>query len=152
MNSVLSSVHSLMQMFEVKTREFFNEIDNVHILWLEEIQQEANRMFSRWTRSNMTPNVFISCQTLTSRAAKKSVVLFSFSKFKVLLIHSVYFRDFNVEPELMPKTPSQKRNTRRKRVSLGRQEENQARRRFVAFINVTVETKFSKFLRNPETV
>lgn len=32
----------------------------------------------------------------------------------------------------MPKTPSQKRNTRRKRVSLGRQEENQARRRFMA--------------------
>ncbi|KAJ0069323.1 hypothetical protein NL108_003253, partial [Boleophthalmus pectinirostris] len=38
--------------------------------------------------------------------------------------------DFNAEPELMPKTPSQKKNTRRKRVSLGRQEDGQARRRF----------------------
>lgn len=85
MNSVLSSVRSLMQMFDGKTQEFINEIDNVHMVWLEEIQQEANRMFSR---------------------------------------------DFNAEPELMPKTPSQKKNSRRKRVSLGRQEENQARRRF----------------------
>ncbi|XP_040895287.1 inner centromere protein A isoform X4 [Toxotes jaculatrix] len=85
MNSVLSSVRSLMQMFDGKTQEFISDIDNVHVVWLEEIQQEANRMFSR---------------------------------------------DFNAEPELMPKTPSQKKNSRRKRVSLGRQEENQARRRF----------------------
>ncbi|XP_035520194.1 inner centromere protein [Morone saxatilis] len=85
MNSVLSSVRSLMQMFDGKAQEFSSDIDNVHMVWLEEIQQEANRMFSR---------------------------------------------DFNAEPELMPKTPSQKKNSRRKRVSLGRQEENQARRRF----------------------
>ncbi|XP_071353167.1 inner centromere protein A isoform X2 [Trachinotus anak] len=85
MNSVLSSVRSLMQMFDGKTQEFISDIDNVHMVWLEEIQQEANRMFSR---------------------------------------------DFNAEPELMPKTPSQKKNSRRKRVSLGRQEENQAKRRF----------------------
>ncbi|XP_073327352.1 inner centromere protein A isoform X1 [Pagrus major] len=85
MNSVLTSVRSLMQMFDGKAQEFANEIENVHMVWLEEIQQEANRMFSR---------------------------------------------DFNAEPELMPKTPSQKKNSRRKRVSLGRQEENQARRRF----------------------
>ncbi|XP_019934909.2 inner centromere protein B isoform X2 [Paralichthys olivaceus] len=85
MNTLLSSVHSLMQMFDGKKQEFINDIDNVHVVWLEEIQQEAKRMFSR---------------------------------------------DFNAEPELMPKTPSQKKNSRRKRVSLGRQEENQARRRF----------------------
>ncbi|XP_023278383.1 inner centromere protein isoform X3 [Seriola lalandi dorsalis] len=85
MNSVLSSVRSLVQMFDGKTQEFISDIDNVHMVWLEEIQQEANRMFSR---------------------------------------------DFNAEPELMPKTPSQKKNSRRKRVSLGRQEDNQAKRRF----------------------
>ncbi|XP_029009017.1 inner centromere protein A isoform X3 [Betta splendens] len=85
MNSVLSSVQSLMQMFDGKTQEFINDINNVHMVWLEEIQQEANRMLSR---------------------------------------------DFNDEPELMPKTPSQKKNSRRKRISLGRQEENQANRRF----------------------
>ncbi|XP_072291425.1 inner centromere protein isoform X2 [Eucyclogobius newberryi] len=84
-NSVLSPVRSLMLMFEGKTQAFISEIDNVHMVWLEEIQQEANRMFTR---------------------------------------------DFNAEPELMPKTPSQKKNTRRKRVSLGRQEDSQARRRF----------------------
>uniref|UniRef100_A0A3Q3BE18 Inner centromere protein n=1 Tax=Kryptolebias marmoratus TaxID=37003 RepID=A0A3Q3BE18_KRYMA len=83
MTSVFSSVRSLMEMFHGKTQEFISEIDNVHMVWLEEIQQEANRMFSR---------------------------------------------DFNTEPELMPKTPSQKKKSRRKRVSLGRQEESQARR------------------------
>ncbi|KAM9854895.1 inner centromere protein B isoform 1-T1 [Aulostomus maculatus] len=85
MNTVLSSVRSLMQMFDGKAQEFISDINNVHMVWLEEIQQEANRMFSR---------------------------------------------DFNAEPELMPKTPSQKKNSRRKRVSLGRQEENQLRQRF----------------------
>ncbi|XP_034443553.1 inner centromere protein B isoform X4 [Hippoglossus hippoglossus] len=85
MNTLLTSVRSLMQMFDGKKQEFINDIDNVHVVWLEEIQQEAKRMFSR---------------------------------------------DFNAEPELMPKTPSQKKNSRRKRVSLGRQEENQAKRRF----------------------
>ncbi|XP_075996863.1 inner centromere protein isoform X2 [Genypterus blacodes] len=85
MNSVLASVRTLMQMFDEKTNDFISDIDNVHMVWLEEIQQEANRMFSR---------------------------------------------DFSAEPELMPKTPSQKKNSRRKRVSLGRQEENPTKRRF----------------------
>lgn len=52
------------------------------------------------------------------------------------------FREFNAEPELMPKTPSQKKNSRRKRVSLGHQEENQARRRFVALMAVLGKFKF----------
>lgn len=47
MNSLLTSVRSLMQMFDGKAQEFANEIENVHVVWLEEIQQEANRMFSR---------------------------------------------------------------------------------------------------------
>ncbi|XP_061825499.1 inner centromere protein B-like isoform X2 [Nerophis lumbriciformis] len=83
MSSVLSSVQTLTQMFHEKKDEFLREIDDVHMVWLEEIQQEANRMFSR---------------------------------------------DFNTELELMPKTPSQKKNSRRKRVSVGRQEEGQTRR------------------------
>ncbi|XP_032379933.1 inner centromere protein A isoform X1 [Etheostoma spectabile] len=85
MNSIRSSVQSLMEMFYDKAQEFTSDINNVHMVWLEEIQQEANRMFSR---------------------------------------------DFNAEPELMPKTPSQKKSSRRRRVSLAHQEENQARRRF----------------------
>uniref|UniRef100_A0A8C5H526 Inner centromere protein ARK-binding domain-containing protein n=1 Tax=Gouania willdenowi TaxID=441366 RepID=A0A8C5H526_GOUWI len=83
MNSILTSVNSLMEMFEGKIQEFSNEIDTVHKVWLKEIQQEANRMFSS---------------------------------------------DFNAEPELMPKTPSQKKNSRRKRVSVGRQDERPAKR------------------------
>lgn len=65
--------------------------------------------------------------------------------FSIVFTHEAvlfYFRDFNAEPELMPKTPSQKKNSRRKRVSFGRQEENQARRRFVAFITVLVKATF----------
>ncbi|XP_054633693.1 inner centromere protein A-like isoform X3 [Dunckerocampus dactyliophorus] len=85
MSSVRSSMQSLMQMFSERKEEFVCDINNVHMVWLGEIHQEANHMFSR---------------------------------------------DFNTEPELMPKTPSQKKNSRRKRVSVGRQEEGQAKRRF----------------------
>ncbi|KAM6925966.1 inner centromere protein A [Lycodopsis pacificus] len=83
MNTVRSSVQSLKQQLDGKLKEFTSEIETVHMVWLVEIQQEANRMFSG---------------------------------------------DFVAEPELMPKTPSQKR--RRKRVSTGNQEEHQARRRY----------------------
>lgn len=48
MNSVRSSAQSLREMFVGKTQEFIDEIDNVHLVWLQEIQQEANRMFSRY--------------------------------------------------------------------------------------------------------
>ncbi|XP_057693021.1 inner centromere protein A isoform X1 [Corythoichthys intestinalis] len=85
MRSLQLSVQSLLQMSQTKSQDFINHIDNVHMVWLEEIQQVANLMFSR---------------------------------------------DANSEPELMPKTPSQKKNSRRKRVSFGRQEESQIRRRF----------------------
>lgn len=47
MNSVTTTVHSLMQMFDAKAQAFISEIDNVHMVWLEEIKQEADRMFSR---------------------------------------------------------------------------------------------------------
>lgn len=46
MNPVLS-VLSLTQMLGGKAQDIVDEIDNVHMVWLEEIQQEANRMFSR---------------------------------------------------------------------------------------------------------
>ncbi|XP_062320795.1 inner centromere protein isoform X3 [Osmerus eperlanus] len=82
--SVFSSTQALMQMFDGKVQEFISDIENVHMVWLVEIQQEANRMFSS---------------------------------------------DFSAEPELMPKTPSQKKSNRRKRVSLGRAEKT-AKRRF----------------------
>lgn len=52
MNSVKSSVQSLREMFVGKMQEFVDEIDNVHMVWLQEIQQEANRMFSRYLELN----------------------------------------------------------------------------------------------------
>ncbi|XP_038854473.1 inner centromere protein-like [Salvelinus namaycush] len=84
MSSVLTSTRTLMQMFDVNIQAFANEIENDHMVWLFEIQHEANRIFSS---------------------------------------------DFSAEPELMPKTPSQKKSNRRKRLSVG-QNENRNRRRF----------------------
>lgn len=48
MSSLPETTRSLMQIFNGKLQDFTNEIDNVHMVWLEEIQQEAYRMFSRW--------------------------------------------------------------------------------------------------------
>uniref|UniRef100_A0AAY5ETY7 Chromosome passenger complex (CPC) protein INCENP N-terminal domain-containing protein n=1 Tax=Electrophorus electricus TaxID=8005 RepID=A0AAY5ETY7_ELEEL len=83
MSSLLEATRSLMHVFDGKLQEFTDEIDNVHMVWLKEIQQEAQRMFSS---------------------------------------------DFSTEPELMPKTPSQKRTTRRKRVSMELTEARSKRR------------------------
>ncbi|XP_051545247.1 inner centromere protein A isoform X2 [Myxocyprinus asiaticus] len=84
MSSLPETTRSLMQVFNGKLQDFTNEIDNVHMVWLEEIQQEAHRMFSS---------------------------------------------DFSTEPELMPKTPSQKKTNRRKRVSM-EFNESRSKRRF----------------------
>ncbi|XP_023675495.1 inner centromere protein isoform X2 [Paramormyrops kingsleyae] len=84
MNSLLSTMHSLRELFDTKMKEFADEVDKVHMVWLDEIQEEAVRMFSS---------------------------------------------DFSAEPELMPKTPSQKKSNRRKRVSVGRTD-NRGKRRF----------------------
>lgn len=54
MSSVLSSTRILMQMFDVKIQAFANEIDNDHMVWLFEIQHEANRIFSRWEEKDPT--------------------------------------------------------------------------------------------------
>lgn len=72
MSTLPEAMRSLTQVLTGKLLDFTNEVENVHMLWLEEIQQEAQRMFSS---------------------------------------------NFITEPELMPKTPSQKRTNRRKRVS-----------------------------------
>lgn len=47
MDSVRTSIRSLTHMFDQRVKDFVDEIDNVHMVWLEEIQQEANRMFSQ---------------------------------------------------------------------------------------------------------
>ncbi|XP_039518195.1 inner centromere protein A isoform X1 [Pimephales promelas] len=84
MSSLPEATRSLMQVFNGKLQDFTNEIDTVHMVWLEEIQQEAHRMFSS---------------------------------------------DFSTEPELMPKTPSQKKTNRRRRVST-ELNESRSKRRF----------------------
>ncbi|KAL4642155.1 inner centromere protein isoform X4 [Arapaima gigas] len=84
MTYLMATMRSLREMFDEKIQEFIGEMENVHMVWLQEIQQEAVRMFSS---------------------------------------------DFNAEPELMPKTPSQKKSNRRKRASLSRGD-NRSKRRF----------------------
>ncbi|KAM4721803.1 inner centromere protein [Rhinophrynus dorsalis] len=71
MNDVECLSH-LLQVCTRKTQEFVQTLDNKHMVWLLEIEEEARKMFSS---------------------------------------------DFNAEPELMPKTPSQKRR-RKKRISI----------------------------------
>lgn len=58
MNSVNSSLQSLREMFVGKTQEFIDEIENVHMVWLQEIQQEADRMFSRYLELKRNVVVF----------------------------------------------------------------------------------------------
>lgn len=57
-----------------------------------------------------------------------------------------FFSDFNTEPELMPKTPSQKKNGRRRRVTLGRQAENQIRHRFVSIVPASATDPLANIL------
>lgn len=46
----------------------------------------------------------------------------------------------------MPKTPSQKKSSRRRRVSVGRQEESQTRRRFASIVTALVMDIFANIL------
>lgn len=108
-------MQSLSEMLVGKTQELIDEIDNIHVVWLQEIQQEANRMFSRYLELKGNLVVYLNHLLLTN-------------------VFPFFFSDFNAEPELMPKTPSQKKNSRRRRVSVGRQEENPTRRRFVFIV------------------
>ncbi|XP_006899936.1 PREDICTED: inner centromere protein [Elephantulus edwardii] len=62
----------LLELCDQKLLEFFCNVDNKDMVWLEEIQEEAERMFTR---------------------------------------------EFSKEPELMPKTPSQKNRRKKRRIS-----------------------------------
>ncbi|CAK6449613.1 unnamed protein product [Pipistrellus nathusii] len=62
----------LLELCGQKLLEFVCNVDNKHLVWLEEIEEEAMRMFTR---------------------------------------------EFSKEPELMPKTPSQKNRRKKKRIS-----------------------------------
>lgn len=67
----------LLELCDQKLIEFFCNVDNKDFVWLEEIEKEADRMFTR---------------------------------------------EFSKEPELMPKTPSQKNRQKRRRISYAQDE------------------------------
>lgn len=103
MSSLPEATRSLVQVFNGKLQEFTNEIENIHMVWLEEIQQEAKRMFSRY------------------KVYTWAVLLLFRLTFGVMWRPTrslgLHCSNFSTEPELMPKTPSQKKTNRRKRVS-----------------------------------
>ncbi|XP_069480003.1 inner centromere protein isoform X2 [Ambystoma mexicanum] len=68
----MTGASQMLDVFARKYEEFSLNVENKHMVWLREIEEEARRMFSS---------------------------------------------DFNAEPELMPKTPSQKRRRRKARPS-----------------------------------
>ncbi|KAF1468126.1 Inner centromere protein, partial [Eudyptula minor novaehollandiae] len=92
--------------------EFLRQVDDTDLVWLEEIREEAARMFSS---------------------------------------------HYSDEPELMPKTPSQKNRQRRKRLS-ALQEENQEpgrkrlSRRRNSSLKLVPATRYSQRLRNKENL
>lgn len=47
MSSLLESTMDLTDVFLGKMADFTKEIDDVHMIWLEEIGQAAQKMFSR---------------------------------------------------------------------------------------------------------
>ncbi|KAK1159753.1 inner centromere protein A isoform X1 [Acipenser oxyrinchus oxyrinchus] len=73
MDALSKDASSLLEVFDQKLKEYVDDVENNHMVWLLEIQEEASKMF---------------CS------------------------------ESNCEPELMPKTPSQKRKGR-KRPSVG---------------------------------
>ncbi|XP_051778990.1 inner centromere protein-like [Erpetoichthys calabaricus] len=77
MEELSGSNASLKKMFEKKVQGFVDEVENNHMVWLQEILEEAAKMFSS---------------------------------------------NFSEEPELMPKTPTQKKREKKKRSFFGRDE------------------------------
>ncbi|KAK4822340.1 hypothetical protein QYF61_013531 [Mycteria americana] len=102
--------------------EFLRQVDDTDLVWLEEIREEAARMFSRYrpTAARTGPH-------------------------------------YSDEPELMPKTPSQKNRQRRKRLSV-LQEENQElgrkrlSRRRNSSLKLVPSARYSQRLRNKENL
>ncbi|MGH0153150.1 UNVERIFIED_CONTAM: hypothetical protein FKN15_038642 [Acipenser sinensis] len=84
MDTLSKDTSSLLEMFDLKLKEYVNDVENNHMVWLLEIQEEASKMF---------------CS------------------------------DFSSEPELMPKTPSQKRKGRKRLSVSGSGTQNPNKRR-----------------------
>ncbi|XP_050754214.1 inner centromere protein isoform X1 [Gymnogyps californianus] len=92
--------------------EFLRQVDDTDLVWLEEIREEAARMFSS---------------------------------------------HYSDEPELMPKTPSQKNRQRRKRLSALREENQELGRKRLSrrrnsSLKLVPSTRYSQRLRNKENL
>ncbi|NXD83641.1 INCE protein, partial [Halcyon senegalensis] len=116
--------------------EFLQQVEDTELVWLREIREEATRMFSRY-RPRSAPGRYRPRPALTRSPSLRS-----------------HYRD---EPELMPKTPSQKNRPRRKRFSTLREEERELGRKRLSrrrnsSLKMAPSTPYSQRLRNKENL
>ncbi|XP_053418288.1 inner centromere protein isoform X2 [Nycticebus coucang] len=97
----------LLELCEQKLMEFLCNMDNKDLVWLEEIQEEAERMFTR---------------------------------------------EFSKEPELMPKTPSQKNRRKKRRVSYVQDENRDPMRKRLSRRKTRSSQLSSRCLRSKDSV
>ncbi|XP_012666106.1 inner centromere protein [Otolemur garnettii] len=97
----------LLELCEQKLMEFLCNMDNKDLVWLEEIQEEAERMFTR---------------------------------------------EFSKEPELMPKTPSQKNRRKKRRVSYVQDENRDPMRKRLSRRKTQSSHRSSRCLRSKDNV
>ncbi|XP_032214357.1 inner centromere protein isoform X1 [Mustela erminea] len=97
----------LLELCDQKLMEFICNVDNKDLVWLEEIKEEAERMFTR---------------------------------------------EFNKEPELMPKTPSQKNRRKKRRVSYVQDENRDPIRKRLSRRKTRSSQLSSRHLRSKDKV
>lgn len=93
--------------------EFLRQVDDTDLVWLQEIREEAARMFSRY-RSPPPPPTPVLLWAVLGRYRPLSPRLSPSPRSHC-----------SDEPQLMPKTPSQKNRQRRKRLSALREEDQE---------------------------
>ncbi|XP_057409519.1 inner centromere protein isoform X4 [Balaenoptera acutorostrata] len=104
--TALGPIH-LLELCDQKLIEFVCNVDNKDMVWLEEIEEEAERMFTR---------------------------------------------EFSKEPELMPKTPSQKNRRKKRRISYVQDENRDPIRRRLSRRKTRSSHQSSRHLRSKDKV
>ncbi|XP_057584498.1 inner centromere protein isoform X2 [Hippopotamus amphibius kiboko] len=97
----------LLELCDQKLMEFVCNVDNKDMVWLEEIEEEAERMFTR---------------------------------------------EFSKEPELMPKTPSQKNRRKKRRISYVQDENRDPIRKRLSRRKTRSSQRGSRYLRSKDKV
>lgn len=97
---------------ERRVAQFLRQVDETDMVWLDEIYGEAVRMFVRYPRTPLGPGPHRPPSALVPSSSPLSPS-----------------SNYSEELELMPKTPSQKKRQRRKRLSALQEEEQEPGRK-----------------------